>query len=261
MRIGCICGTFNRSFDAGAMDQVRFLTRCATDLLVQGVELQDIHFPQTRPAYLQMLRRTARDLNLTIIGIGVHNDFGRADPTIRQSEVVKVKQWVEVAEQLGAPLVRVFAGYPEGDPAQSGARWPAMIDALREVAAFAGHAGVRLGLENHNHAAFTPTAAEYLRVLEEVKSPHLVPLLDTGNYTDGWPSLQKTLGIAAHVHAKFWKVAADGSDERVDYAKIIPALRAAGYDGWVSFEYEAEEPEATGIPRALAFLKRMLAAG
>jgi sugar phosphate isomerase/epimerase len=261
MRIGCICGTFNRSFDAGAMDQVRFLTRCATDLLVQGVELQDIHFPQTRPAYLQMLRRTARDLDLTIIGIGVHNDFGRADPTIRQSEVVKVKQWVEVAEQLGAPLVRVFAGYPEGDPAQSGARWPAMIDSLREVAAFAGHAGVRLGLENHNHAAFTPTAAEYLRVLEEVKSPHLVPLLDTGNYTDGWPSLQKTLGIAAHVHAKFWKVAADGSDERVDYAKIIPALRAAGYDGWVSFEYEAEEPEATGIPRALAFLKRMLAAG
>ena len=39
---------------------------------------------------------------------------------------------------------------------------------------------------------------------------------------------------------------------------MIPALRSAGYDGWVSFEYEAEEPEATGIPRALAYLKRML---
>ncbi|MGD0264682.1 MAG: sugar phosphate isomerase/epimerase family protein [Candidatus Methylomirabilota bacterium] len=260
MKIGCICGTFNRSFDAGTMDQVRFLARCAAELGVQGVELQDIHFPQTRPGYLQMLRRTARDLNLAIIGVGVHNDFGRVDPTIRQSEVVKVKQWVEVAEQLDAPLIRVFAGYPEGGPAESGARWPAMIDSLREVAAFAGHAGVRLGLENHNHAAFTPTAAEYLRVLEEVKSPSLVPLLDTGNYTDGWPSLEKTLGMAAHVHAKFWKVAPDGSDEKVDYARIIPALRAAGYDGWVSFEYEAEEPEATGIPRALAYLKRMLAA-
>jgi sugar phosphate isomerase/epimerase len=259
MKIGCICGTFNRSFDAGLMDQVRFLHRCATDLQVEGVELQDIHFPQTRPAYLQMLRRTARDLGLVIIGIGVHNDFGRADPTLRQSEMVKVKQWVEAAEQLGAPLVRVFAGYPEGGPADSGARWPAMIDSLRDVAAFAGHAGIRLGLENHNHGAFTPTAAEYLRVLEEVKSPHLVPLLDTGNYTDGWSSLEKTLGMAAHVHAKFWKVAADGSDERVDYARIIPALRAAGYDGWVSFEYEAEEAEATGIPRALAYLKRMLA--
>ena len=258
MKIGCICGTFNRSFDNHAMNQVQFLTRCATDLKVQGVELQDIHFPQTRSAYLRMIRRAAKDLNLEIIGIGVHNDFGRADPTIRQSEMVKVKQWVEVAEQLGAPLVRVFAGYPEGDRQ---ARWPAMIDALRDVAAFAGHAGVQLGLENHNHIAFTPTATEYLRVLEEVKSPHLVSLLDTGNYTDGWPSVQKTLGIAKHVHAKFWKVARDGSDEKVDYAKIIPALRAAGYDGWVSFEYEAEESEATGIPRALAYLKRILAGG
>ncbi|MBI4735843.1 MAG: TIM barrel protein [candidate division NC10 bacterium] len=259
MKLGCICGTFNRSFNAGTMDQMRFLSCCAAELHVQGVELQDIHFPQTRPAYLQMLRRTARDLDLAIIGIGVHNDFGRADVTIRQSEMVKVKQWVEVAEQLGAPLVRVFAGYPEGDPVESGARWPAMIDSLREVAAFAGHAGVRLGLENHNHAAFTPTAMEFLRVLHEVGSPHLVPLLDTGNYVDGWPSVQKTVPIAAHVHAKFWKVAADGSDEKVDYARIVPALRAAGYTGWVSFEYEAEEPEATGIPRALAYLKRMLA--
>jgi sugar phosphate isomerase/epimerase len=259
MKLGCICGTFNRSFDSGAIDQVRFLARCATDLKVEGVELQDIHFPQTRPAYLQMLRRTASNLSLAIIGIGVHNDFGRTDPTMRQSEVVKVKQWIEVAEQLGAPLVRVFAGYPEGGPAQSRARWSAMIDALREVAAYAGHAGLRLGLENHNHGAFTPNAAKFFRVLTEVNSPYLVPLLDTGNYVDGWTSVRKTLAIAAHVHAKFWKVAHDGSDAKVDYAKIIPALRKAGYAGWVSFEYEAPEPEELGITLTLAYLKRMLA--
>jgi hypothetical protein len=57
MKLACICGTFNRSFDTGAMDLTRFLQRCATDLKVEGVELQDIHFPQTRPAYLKMLRR------------------------------------------------------------------------------------------------------------------------------------------------------------------------------------------------------------
>ena len=90
MKLGCICGTFNRSFDSGSMDQMRFLARCATELKIQGVELQDIHFPQTRPAYLQLLRRTARDLGLAIIGIGVHNDFGRADVTIRQSEGQKI---------------------------------------------------------------------------------------------------------------------------------------------------------------------------
>jgi len=255
MNLGCICGTFNRSFDSGVMDQIAFLHRCAGDLKVQGVELQDIHFPQTRPAYLRMLRRTARELGLSIVGVGVHNDFGRADPTLRQSEVTKVKQWVEVAEHLGAPLVRVFAGYPEGDRE---ARWPAMIDSLREVADFTRHAGLCLGLENHNHGAFTPTADEFLRVLREVNSPHLVPLLDTGNFTDGWTSIQRVVGITAHVHAKFWQVAGDGSDEKVDYARIFPALRQAGYEGWVSFEYETPEPEESGIPRSLAYLKRMM---
>jgi len=255
MKLGCICGSFNRSFDSGVMDQIGFLRRCADDLQVQGVELQDIHFPQTRRAYLKMLRRTARELQLVIIGVGAHNDFGRADPTLRQSEVTKVKQWVEVAEELGAPLVRVFAGSPEGDREQ---RWPAMIDSLREVADFARHAGVRLGLENHNHGAFTPTAEEFLRVLREVNSPSLVPLLDTGNFINGWASVERTLPIVAHVHAKFWQVAPDGSDEKVDYGKIIPALRKAGYTGWVSLEYETPEPEETGIPRALGYLRRLL---
>jgi sugar phosphate isomerase/epimerase len=255
MKLACICGTFNRSFESGSMDQIRFLQRCATDLKVEGVELQDIHFPQTRPAYLQMLRRTVRDLGLSIVGVGVHNDFGRSDPTIRQSEVTKVKQWIEVAEQLGAPLIRVFAGYPEGDRDK---RWPAMIASLCEVTEFAQQAGLRLGLENHNHGAFTPTAEEYLRVFAELRSPYLVPLLDTGNFTDGWPSIQRVVGIVEHVHAKFWQVARDGSDERVDYARIVPALRQAGYDGWITFEYEAPEPEETGIPRSLAYLRRML---
>ncbi|MGH7264171.1 MAG: sugar phosphate isomerase/epimerase family protein, partial [Candidatus Rokuibacteriota bacterium] len=131
MKLGAICGCFNRSFDAGAMDQITFLERCARDFRVAGAELQDIHFPETRPAYLGRLRRTAGDLGLALIGIGVHNDFGRAEATWRQSEIVKVKQWVEVAAEIGAGHVRVFAGHPEGSTTE---RWPAMIAALRDTA-------------------------------------------------------------------------------------------------------------------------------
>ena len=178
MKLGCICGSFNRSFAAGAMDQLRFVAHCADVLGVAGVEFQDIHFPETRPAYLDRLRRAAVDRGLAIIGIGIHNDFGRRDECLRASEVVKVKQWVEVAERLGAPMVRVFAGWPEGTAAE---RWDDMIANLREAAAFAQAAGVRLGLENE--AGFTPSVAEHVRILEEVGSPALGLLLDTGNYS------------------------------------------------------------------------------
>jgi len=255
MKLGCICGCFNRAFDAGTMDQIGFLRQCASMSGVGGAEMQDIHFPQTRPSYLRTLRRTAAELGLAIIGIGVHNDFGRAAATWRQSEIAKVKQWIEVAEQLGAPQVRVFAGHPEGAVHD---RWPAMIAALREVAAFAAEAGLRLGLENHNHGAFTQTAADQRRVLEEVGHPALRHLLDTGNYVDGWPSVERTAHLAVHVHAKFWQVAPDGAEPTIDYPKLIAMLRQRRYDGWISFEYEAAEAEATGIPRALAYLRRLL---
>ena len=258
MRLGCICGCFNRSFDAGTLDLVGFLRLCATDLRVEGAELQDIHFRQTRAAYLDMLRRTAGDLGLALIGVGVHNDFGKADVTWRQSEIAKVKHWIEVAERLGAPQVRVFAGHPEGPVAE---RWPTMIAALREVAEFAAEAGIRLGLENHNHGAFTKTAADQLKVLAEVNHPALGHLLDTGNYLDGWPSVERTAPLAVHVHAKFWQVAADGSEPTIDYPRLLAILRQHGYAGWICFEYEAAEAEATGVPRALAYLRRLVEAG
>jgi sugar phosphate isomerase/epimerase len=253
MRLGCICGSFNRAFAAGQMDQLRFVAHCADVLRVAGVEFQDIHFPETRPAYLDRLRRAATDRGLAIIGIGIHNDFGRRDECLRASEVIKVKQWVEVAERLGAPMVRVFAGWPEGTPAE---RWADMIAALREAAAFAQAAGVRLALENE--AGFTPSVSEHVRILEEVGSPALQLLLDTGNYRAGWPSVKEAATRAVHIHAKFWKVGPSGEEPTMDYPGLLAQLRQSRYLGWITFEYEAAEPEVSGLPRAFAYLRRLL---
>jgi sugar phosphate isomerase/epimerase len=255
MKLGAICGCYNPAFDAGTLDQLGFLERCARELRVAGAELQDIHFPSTRPEYRQRLRRAAGDLGLPLIGIGVHNDFGRAEATWRQSEIVKVKQWVEVAADVGAGHVRVFAGHPEGPV---GERWPAMVAALRAAAEYAGEAGVRLVLENE--AGFTPSAAEHLRIVEEVGHPALRPLLDTGNYRAGWPSVLAAAPHAVHVHAKFWDVEPSGASPGMDYPGLLAGLRRRGYDGWISFEYEAAEDAATGIPRALGYLRRLVEA-
>jgi sugar phosphate isomerase/epimerase len=149
----------------------------------------------------------------------------------------------------------VFAGHPEGPVAE---RWPAMIDALREVAAYAAEAGLILVLENE--AGFTPSAAEHLRIVEEVGSPALRPLLDTGNYRDGWGSVQRTAPHAVHVHAKFWRVDPAGAEPTMDYPALLAGLRRRGYGGWISFEYEAAEDESTGIPRAFAYLRGLVAA-
>ena len=112
MKLGCICGTFNRSFDSGAMDQIRFLHRCAADLQVQGVELQDIHFPQTRPAYLAMLRRTARELSLSIVAVGATTTS--AGPTPRCARARSPRS--SSGSRLPSSSARRWSGYSPATP-------------------------------------------------------------------------------------------------------------------------------------------------
>jgi hydroxypyruvate isomerase len=63
-----------------------------------------------------------------------------------------------------------------------------------------------------------------------------------------------------HVHAKFWKVGPGGEEPTMNYPALLTQLRQAHYPGWITFEYEAAEPEATGLPRAFAYLRRLLEA-
>jgi len=60
-------------------------------------------------AYIDGLRKKAADLGIGISGTGVRNNFTTADAAIRQQGVDHIKQFVEVAARLGAPVIRVFA--------------------------------------------------------------------------------------------------------------------------------------------------------
>jgi len=96
--------------------------------------------------------------------------------------------------RLGLRFLRTFAGWPEGDRA---ARWPGMLASLRAVCARAQWTGPLLVMENHNHRGFVQTANDVEQILTEVGNPVLHLLLDTGNYLDGLPSIQRTEGDEA----------------------------------------------------------------
>ena len=194
-------------------------------------------------------------VDATIVNIAFMNNFGVEEETRRQAEESRTLQWMTISQRLGARFLRTFAGWPEGD---RGARWPGMISALRSVCSAAERRGVRLVMENHNHRGFVQTSADVTDILDAVRSPALGLLLDTGNYLDGLSSIARTAALAWHAHAKFTRVGADGRDPSVDHDAIVPLLRAAGYSGWVSVEYEGAEPSRTAVPRALAYLRQAI---
>jgi sugar phosphate isomerase/epimerase len=207
------------------------------------------------PDRLETVRDAADHHGLEIVNIALMNNFGLADPAARQAEEARTVAWLDASRRLRTRFLRTFAGWPEGERA---ARWPVMLGALRAVCVAAERAGVRLVMENHNHGGFVQTADDVLAIFDAVGSPALGLLLDTGNYLDGLASIERTAALARHVHAKFRRVGADGRDGLVDHEAVLAALRKSGYAGCLSIEYEGEEPGPQAVPRAAAYLRRLL---
>ena len=255
MQLACSSESYNDDLSGGRLRLADWLRLCAEDLGLAGVELEDKHIGAPTPERLTEVRNAAARYGLVIVNIAFMNNFGVAAAAGRRAEEARTRDWMDVSRRLGSRFLRTFAGWPEGDRA---ARWPDMIASLRSVAREAERLQVRLVMENHNHGGFVQTSADVLTILDEVRSPALGLLLDTGNYLDGLASIERTAALARHVHAKFTRVGSDGRDAGVDHDAVAAVLRAAGYDGWVAVEYEGPEPGRTAVPRALTYLRQAL---
>jgi L-ribulose-5-phosphate 3-epimerase len=277
MKLACSSWSFEQVIAAGQMDQREWLRFCAQDLTLDGVELLDRHFPATDVAYLRQIKKLCADLYLTICAASVSNDFGRLEAGERQQEVERVKAWVDIAHFLGAPVLRVLAGWVPAEQRREQRRglpgllgrllrrrdglrrrlWAEMVSCLRECSVYAKEKGVVLGIENHDGDGLVATADDVERCLRQVGSPWLRLALDTGDYGD-LPSIERTLPHAVHVHAKLYDVDEEGRDRRLEWDRIMPILVAGGYRGFLSIEYEGAEDPRAALPRAVGYLRNLM---
>src|SRR5438552_7982240 len=125
-----------------------FIDDCAK-MNLEGTELTSYYFPkETTPDYLHALRRQAFRLGLDISGTAIGNEFGHPPGEKRDAEIAKTKQWIDYAEILGAPVIRIFAGHQQKGQAAEEAH-SLMVSAIEECCDHAGKRGVYLALENH----------------------------------------------------------------------------------------------------------------
>lgn len=132
------------------------------------------------------------------------------------------------------------------------------VAALRGLAAFAGAAGLRLGIENH--WGISGNAANLARMIDEVASPWLGSCPDLGNFprgVDAEAGLRLLAPKAVILHAKSYAFAADGSEKRIDYARLLPIFRQAGFAGPVTVEYEGMGDDLAGCLRTRELLLRL----
>jgi L-ribulose-5-phosphate 3-epimerase len=170
------------------------------------------------------------------------NGFG-ADFNLSQQDEVLQKA-IAMAKAFGTDRVRCFDFWRLDDQAPYR---EAINDKLREAANKAGQNGITLVLENES-ACNTATGAEAAKVLEAVKSPHLMLNWDPGNaaahgetpYPDGYNLLPKDR--IGHCHCKDAVKTAKGYDWApmgggiIDWAGQFAALKRDGYHYAVSLE-------------------------
>ncbi|MBW8885825.1 MAG: sugar phosphate isomerase/epimerase, partial [Planctomycetia bacterium] len=115
--------------------------------------------------FLNDFKRRAHELGLDFSGTGVRNDLATPDRESRARDVQHIKEWVEVAAQMGAPVLRVFSGKrPDGVAWDQVAKW--MADDLHQCVEHAGKYGVIIGIQNHSD--ILTTSDEVLKVVKMV---------------------------------------------------------------------------------------------
>jgi sugar phosphate isomerase/epimerase len=231
--------------------------------LVDG-ELIDPSMPATRRA---QIRRTLAGLPVVAVDSSIRLTGDDPGPELRQ--------FLELASDWEAPLVRVFGG-DLGPPPLCQRQLRAAARVLEDAVPLAARLGVAIGVETHDAFAASSTVAELLALLSadgvpadqvgavwDSHHPHRMGETPAEVYANLGPRiLLAQVKDARRTAGGEWQLVLLGAGE-VPVAEMLGLLRAAGYRHWISVEWEKrwhpeiEAPEVA-LPQHLDLLTRWL---
>jgi sugar phosphate isomerase/epimerase len=173
-------------------------------------------------------------------------------------QIAYVRSLAQMAQKLGAKIVRVFTGYSTDEEGYL-EDWQKCVRAIRECAAIAEDSGVILGVQNHHDTAVSCDA--YIEFLNDVDHPNCRAMFDPWSpalngedlYTYARilaPRMVQTT-IADYVRLKRFKYVPGLVNYRPlsDMVRAVPAgegfldldgffrgLREGGFKGYVAYE-------------------------
>lgn len=209
-------------------------------------------------------RDAAQALGLTIANLGTYvgRGFVATDEAALAKELEDAARAVDLAVLFGARSIRVAPGDDKPESIDRIAPW------FARAAEYAAERGVFMGFETHG-GGISGNPARCVELCEKVASPYFGVLYDPCNVmgagVDYRMALWRMREHILHVHVKDGVVDATQGFKRVmlgegqiDYAWVLGALDAIGYDGDLALEYELPEPAPEiGLPLWLAAAERM----
>jgi len=243
-----------------------------------AIELRGIEMKMDLPARPEFTgtrladsRKDLEALGLKISDLGASSRMHEADPKVRAAQLDEGRRFIDLAQQLRVPYVRVFGDrIPADQPrAEVMAR---VIDGLRTLGQHAQGSGVAVLLEAHGDFTDSPT----LRELFKGAAMDNVALLWDAHHTFVSGKEQPAATFAAlgpyvrHTHLKDSRPEGTGiryvltGSGSVPVRDTVAILKKAGYTGYYGFEWEKgwhpeiEEPEVA-FPHFVKMMRDYLA--
>ena len=255
-RTGLVAYSFRQALETKAMtyaDLIRIAVETGTD----GIDLTVYWLPATTDDYLLSLRRLAYKNRVEIYSIGTRVRLAQPTAALREQQLNELRQWLDVAQKVGATHVRVFGGpKPEGATLEQAIDFAA--ETLKRGAESAGARGLILGLEDDG--GITDFAKETIEIVKRADSPWAGMNLDIGNFRPPavYDQIEMSIPFAVSTHIKT-EVALDDGRTRgpADWDRVFGMFAAHGFRGYMGLDYEASGDAARAVPVSLRRLKEL----
>jgi sugar phosphate isomerase/epimerase len=252
--------SFNEPLMAKTMNLDDLLDFCAAQNF-DGVDLTGYYFPGypkvPSDEYIYHIKRKAHLLGVSISGTGVRNDFTNPDANKRKEDVQLIKNWIECASKLGAPVIRIFAGVliPKEFSWDQIAAW--MVKDIQECVEYGQKHGVIVAIQNHND--FIKTADEAIKIIKMVNNEWFGLILDTGSYRIGDPyeQIARTIPYAVNWQVKE-NIFLDGKEVKTDLPRLFKLIKESGYRGYIPVETLGKGDPKEKVPRFIEEVRKAL---
>jgi sugar phosphate isomerase/epimerase len=234
-----------------------------------------------------VLRKRCTKRGLKVVGYSTSAEL-LVPPRQQREAIDRLKHQVDIAAAFGVPSMRhdVTRGFGEHS---KGVKSPKTFDgavkivvpAIREVADYAQTKGVRSSLENHGF--YMQESRRVEKLIKAVKHPNYGLTLDMGNFLcvneNPVNAVKRLAKYAQMAHVKDFHVRPKSTVPPtgwfntptsialrgaivghgvIDVPKQIELLKRAGYDGFLSLEFEGMEEPLNAVRLGLEYLRTLV---
>jgi 3-dehydroshikimate dehydratase len=227
---------------------------------LKGIEWGgDVHVPHGDMAAAKLAKQQTVEAGLTACSYGSYYRAGVLDEVGVPYQAV-----LDTALELGAPVVRVWAGTKGTDDADAEYR-TAVITDLQRIGELSADAGIHVACEYHGWSLTDSTEAA-LALMTEVNHPNV------GMYWQPKPergldySLEAITSLAPHlanIHVFNWSPEGRKlplSEGSADWARYFEAVNALGLDHWGLLEFVCDNDPDNFLADAATLLKLLTVA-